>query len=421
MKIAKYISIELYVLLLFIIFDLIQFLFIINTRIFIGDFFPDFVTVSNYVIINLFLVYMLFSFLTFIFYTNFLRRVKIINKKIFYDSKTSKFVDKFYFVLLILNFLVFVLILNKKAGAEYTPHKFTFLLNMFKLDVIFSLYYFLNRSSNKLYLLNVIGTVLVMIAQGWVGILFKVFIYELFFRFRNRINIFKIIPLTILIFVAAILAYSVIYPIKNAIRYGYESIFIFDPLPLSQAAFLIFGRLSMFSNLVAIYQYSDNFVNLLNSFFPPYFEILRFFRVITPSFIAIKLFPESINYGKGYILWSFHTNFSGEGVYGFGSTLMGTLYLLFNKDILEAVLYILAIFIIIIYLKCLLDLLNNKILYFLFFLNLLHFVRESGEIWLSFSNMVVSWTLFILVIIIYKNFRSLKVYQSIVKEMNKGK
>lgn len=409
MKIPKYISIEFYVLLLYIIFDLVQFLFIINTKIFIGDFFPDYVTVSNYVVINLFIIYIFFYFFVFIFYKNFLKKIRIIKKHIIYDSETSKFVDKFYFILLILNFIIFVVILKQKAGAEYTPHSFTFLLNMLKIDVIFSLYYFLNRNSSKLYFLNILGTLLLFIAQGWSGILFKVFLYEFFLRFKNRISIFRMIPLTIIILVIAILVYSIIYPIKVSIRN--EDSIIFKPIPFYEAVFLLFGRLSMFSNVVAIYQYSDSLVNLLNTFFPPHFEILRFFRVMIPSFIALKLFPESINYGIGYILWSFHVNFSGEGIFGFGPSLMGTLYLLFNKDILEVILYILAIFCVIIYLKCILDVFNKKILYFPFLLNLLYFVRESGELWLPFSNMVVSWTLFILIVIMYKNLRYLWKYK----------
>jgi hypothetical protein len=55
MKIKKYISIEFFIVLIYIIFNFIQALILINTRTFWGDFFPLEVELSNKIIWLLFL------------------------------------------------------------------------------------------------------------------------------------------------------------------------------------------------------------------------------------------------------------------------------------------------------------------------------------------------------------------------------
>jgi hypothetical protein len=56
MKIKKYISIEFFIVLIYIIFNFIQALILINTRTFRGDFFPLEVKLSNKIIWLLFFI-----------------------------------------------------------------------------------------------------------------------------------------------------------------------------------------------------------------------------------------------------------------------------------------------------------------------------------------------------------------------------
>jgi len=396
------ISLEFYLILLFIFFSSLQLLFLIYTRCYIGDFFLDTVKVSSIEIIGLYFFYISTLIFFWIFYKKFLIKLKLRNKYIKYDCSTKKFIDKFYFGLLILNFFI-TFLFGIKANSKYTPHSLTFIINVYKIDILFSFYYFLNRSKNKLYIVNIVGTIFLELIQGWTGILFKAFIFELYFRLRGKVKIAKIISLTLLITTTSILAYSLLYPIREAIRHQNSDL---KPLSLELSATFLLGRFSMFSNFVYIYQNSEILTKISTKQLPFSFEEVRFFRIITPSFIGQYIYPEYANYGIGNILCLYRYNFYLENSCGFAPSLAGVLLILYKRNFAELIFYLVFSLFILSILAFIINLFNNRrILYFPFFFYITYFAYESGEMFVPFANMLVTLFAFLLTILIYKKIK----------------
>lgn len=180
-----------------------------------------------------------------------------------------------------------------------------------------------------------------------------------------------------------------------------------EPTTFTTAAGLLFSRLSMMGNLIAIFQYKTGILQLLNSMYPLNFEILKFIRVQFPSFIAIKLFPYNIFlYGTlGEILWLFKIGgmlTSNAQPIGVGPTLLGTSYLLLLRNPIELILFYLFTIFVVFYIKIILDTFGNKDIYFPFFLTLIYFVHEAGEIEMAFGELFFSLTSFFFIILFAK-------------------
>lgn len=404
-KIKKYVSIEFFVVFLWALADLTQALIIINTHIFSGDFFPWRVTESNAVIIFIFLSQFLLYIFVYKFYISFIKEKRLVKSSLNLNKHLYKFIDYFFLSLLMLNIIFYISGFITVAGS----HKFsslTFIIHLVSIHPIFPIYYFLNRNKNNkiIYATNIILYFLLQIAEGWSGIFFQIFLFELYFRSRQRIN-FKFLLLLPIFFAGGAFLYQFIYPMKLAIR-AHTSIFNIKPISFIVAANLLIGRLSMIGNLTAIFQYKSDILRLLNKMYPLNFEILKFIRAQIPSFIAIKLFPHNIFlYGTiGYILWLFKigcVEIQGASI-GFGPTLLGTSYLLLLRNPIELILFYLFTILIIFCIKIILDTFGNKDIYFPFFLNLIYFIHEAGEISMAFGELFFSLTSFFLIILFAK-------------------
>ncbi|MGC8734947.1 MAG: oligosaccharide repeat unit polymerase [bacterium] len=403
LKIKKQISIELYLILFFIFADFIQAIVIINSGFLIGDFFPLEVRENTEKIIFLFSLQSLLYFLTYKFYLSLIKNRKFLSFYIKIDSNLYVFIDYLIFSLLLLNILFFLFVISNKAGS-YNSSNISFILNIISIDAIFPIYYFLNRTNGNrfIYILNTLIYVILTLGKGWTGIIFMIFIFELYFRFKQKVHLKYLLAIPMLIIIGSFL-YQLIYPLKIYIRYGTE----IEPISFLESTGLLIGRLSMISNLVAIFQYKSEILSLIDSLYPINFEILKFIRVQVPSFIAKEFFPyEIFEYGTiGSILFLFKIGISYpiEGVAtGFGSPLLGTLYLLFLRNPIEALLFLLFSLFVIFCIKFLLDLFKCNHIYFPFFFNLIYFIREGGEIVLAFGKIFFSLTVFVIIIILFK-------------------
>jgi|GEM_PF-6370838 len=405
-KIKKYISIELFIVFFWALMDLIEVLVILNTHIFTGDFFPWEVTVSNTTIILLFLSQLLIYLSVYKFYILFIKEKRLIKSNLNLNIHLYKFIDYFFLLLLLLNILFFIMGASNVAGS-YKPNSISFVLHLISIDAIFPIYYFLNRNRNNkiIYITNILIYFLFQIAKGWSGIILQIFLFELYFRSRQKIS-YKFLLLLPLLFVGGIFLYQFVFPMKLAIR-AHGSILDIKPISFVTAAGLLTGRLSMMGNLIAIFQYKSDILNLLNNFYPLNFEILKFIRIQIPSFIASNLFSYNIfRYGMvGSALWLFKTGqLPMRGVIevsGDGPTLLGTSYLLFLRNPLELILFYLFTFFVIFYIKIILDTFKSKDIYFPFFISLIYFVHEAGEV-AAFGVLFSSLTTFFAVILFAK-------------------
>jgi hypothetical protein len=408
LKFRKNISIELFIIYFWILLDLVQLSFILYNHILVGDFFPWQLTVDNITIIIIFSFQCLLYFLTYKFYIFFIKQKRILKVHINFNKTLYKFIDWFFFLLLILNFIFYLQHISNPVGI-YKPNSISFIIHLIDITAIFPFYYFLNRNkgSKILYITNIIVYLIIQIAKGWSGIFLQLFLFELYFRSKGKINLlfFLILPL---FFIIGIFIYQYIYPLKLAIRsHSNISILTLEPIPFSLATILLIGRLSMIGNLITIFQYKNDILYLLNNIYPWNFEILKFIRNITPSFIASQLFPQSIFlYGTiGNVLWFLKTGNVYElntTIYGFGPTLLGSSYLLLLRNPMEFILFYLLTIFVIFYIKAILDTFNNKDVYFPFYLILIYFVHEAGETSVAFAKVWFSLTAFFIVILFAK-------------------
>lgn len=402
-KIKKYISIELFVIFFWALMDLIQVLVILNTHILLGDFFPWEVTVSNTTIIFLFLSQFLLYLFVYKFYVSFIKGKRLIKSNLNLNKHLYKFIDYFLLSLLVLNIVFFASGVISTAGT-YKPRPESFIINIVSIDAVFPIYYFLNRDKNNrtIYVVNIIVYILLCIIRGWSGIFLFIFFFELYFQSKGKISL-KFLLLLPLFLIGGIVLYQFIYPLKMAIRYNTT----LEPISFVDAASLLIGRLSMMGNLIAIFQYKSDILYLLNSMYPLNFAILKFIRIQIPSFISIHIFPYNIFlYGAlGHILWLFKIGYlpvNDTEQSSFGVPLLGTLYLLLLRNPIELILYILFTVFIVFYIKIILDIFGNKDIYFPFFLTLIYFVHESGEVQVAFGRLFFSLTSFFFVMLFAK-------------------
>lgn len=399
-------SIELFIIFFWVLMDLIQVLVILHTRILLGDFFPWEVTVSNTTIILLFLSQFLLYLFAYKFYISFIKEKRLIKSNLNLNVQLYKFIDYFFLTLLLLNIVFFISGIIHPAGT-YKPSPVSFIIHVVSIDAIFPIYYFLNRGKNNkiIYSTNILVYVLLCIAKGWSGIFLSIFLFELYFRSRKRISL-KSLLLLPLLFIGGIFLYQCIYPLKLAMR-AQTSILNTEPISFISAAGLLIGRLSQMGNLIAIFQHKLDILTLLNSMYPLNFAILKFIRIQIPSFIAIKLFPYNIFlYGTlGNILWLFKIGYlpiHDTEQCSFGVPLLGASYLLLLRNPIELILFYLFTIFVVFYIKIILDTFRNKDIYFPFFLNLIYFVHEAGEVQVAFGRLFFSLTSFFFVILFAK-------------------
>lgn len=187
-KIKKYISIELFIVFFWILMDLVQVLLILYTRIFLGDFFPWEITVSNTTIILLFLSQTLLYLFVYKLHISFIRERRLIKSNLNLNIRLYKFIDYFILALLLLNIVFYISNITHTAGV-YKHNSVSFIIHLVAIDAIFPIYYFLNRNKNNkiIYATNIIIYFLFQIAKGWSGIILEFFLFELYFRAKQKL------------------------------------------------------------------------------------------------------------------------------------------------------------------------------------------------------------------------------------------
>lgn len=212
-----------------------------------------------------------------------------------------------------------------------------------------------------------------------------------------------------------IFLYQHIFPLKKFIRttgtFNLYFLNYIQPIPFKESAFYLFSRLSCFSNIIATIQYKEEILTAINYIYSSEnFTILKILTFIRDSFgshmeSVLKLIIHSIFAYLGYSLAVFRSDYiiSEERVVSFGTPFLSVIYLLLSYNILQFILYIIFLIISVLFIKGLLDTFKDKNVYFVFFLTLMYFAHESGEISVAFFRQIIGYFIFSLILLVFKS------------------
>lgn len=173
---------------------------------------------------------------------------------------------------------------GKAEGANL--HSSSIFASLWVPDSIFGFYYFTCREEHKKFTLINAGVYLIYkVLLGWTGAILGLFLYELYFRLKDKkIDRIKILLLATFVLVVGGIAYSYISPLKYSIRYGipYSSA---NRLPVLEGITKLASRLNRLETTLFV---NDNISDIVSRYRAQGVELLEFksaFRPIIPSFI----------------------------------------------------------------------------------------------------------------------------------------
>lgn len=320
---------------------------------------------------------------------------KYLSKKTFFSrEKFTVIINRNRWNNLFLFILIVQWIFYFKTGVGKAGHsqtlKFAFIFNLFNLSIIFKFYYFICREKKIKYLLNIILFLCLEIGKGWTGIVFEVFLYELYFFIKNKkVYKFQIISFEIVFLILGGYAYKFLYPLKNYIRY--KQILYID---FNQAMIKLVERISFFSHSLVAVQNRSIIKSLYKEQKINFLQIKGFFRTFIPSFVMQNKDFRGFN---NLIMASVYPDITKTT-----SSNMGVLSLivgLYESSIFELLVYIIFLSIEILIFKVIVDFFSveNDDINILFFIFLFEIFRDG-----NLETVFYGWpTIFIFFIILF--------------------
>lgn len=283
----------------------------------------------------------------------------------------------------------FIFVLRTRIGtAESYIRVFgSQFFSVLNVNSIFYIYYILGRrKKSRIYWINIILYVAMRLFQGWTGVIFDVFLYELYFRCRNykwynqAITVkkfFYIIMINIFIIFAGGAMYSILQPLKYTIRYGEK----YNSIGISEGIERLVSRFSVLQSSVYALIYRNDILSLYNSQ-GRFTECFSFIRPLLPTFImSNKNFYSLGNSIAAGISGIYNINISDS---------VGIIYfadLLFESNYIMGIIWLCVYILIFIFIRKVIKLIeiqNNEfdIFYYLF----IYACITSGNIETSFSQ-----------------------------------
>jgi hypothetical protein len=305
-----------------------------------------------------------------------------------------KYFDLFVFLYLILNIYVSY---KYNFGRIIVGKNDSFILstffNIWNIDIIFYIYYISYQKNKYFKVLNVILFSLLKLYRASIGFVWILFLMSLMKYYKKRIDIRKIFLFYSAILLGAYM-YKLLYQLRTFIRFSSKI-----EIEYIDALGNLVSRISPINNLYNIFELGNNLINNVNFLTRNYSEILGFFRRIVPSNFMNKDF---------YVInqvFMFTKNNTTSISGSFDTTLAGKLYLLFNKNFFELIIYIFFIIIVLFILSYFLKKLGgNSLNIYLFTILLSLFSSGSIEVSISLALFVtVSLFITIKIILLLKN------------------
>lgn len=246
--------------------------------------------------VDLALVLALNSITFYISYIFFIKTKNLrfsLGKKLKTEINSHK-VHMFFMMIVIVRIIFTIFTGNSVVNRTETSTPFDFIVNAVKVDSFFPIYYVVCRdTSKKSYWINIILYIFWQIICGWSGVILTVAFLEVYFRTRhgnggdiiNKIAKYKY-ALLIIFFTVGSYMYSILFSIKNSIRYQYSA----SKLSWLEGMEQLLMRISNYSTSVVGIQNHKSIALLYRSQGINNIELKSIFRTILPGFVMDKKF-----------------------------------------------------------------------------------------------------------------------------------
>ncbi|RFU93817.1 hypothetical protein DYP60_12945 [Sphaerochaeta halotolerans] len=314
----------------------------------------------------LIVVILLMTILGYYIINNLYKKSNKIRSKFSIRFSTNK-LHSFYFMMLLLSLYLFF---DASIGSAVNAgeSKLSFLVGIFSVRALFPIYYVVERKKDWRFVVNVLFYCTLRLLQGWTGFLLDIAIMEVLIRLKDtkltnsKIIVSVIAPIALLF--SAGLAYSVLYPIKNYIRFDQSSIRF---LPFLDGLSAIINRVSFFSQSIASIQTASITKAIYAAQSIILGEIKSIFRPLVPSFLMDKsMYSLSLCIKQSFVNYAVSGTSLNVGILSYAHNLA-------NADFLSFLFWIiLTIFLVRIFLVIFASIYcngNNHVLYYLLLLN----------------------------------------------------
>lgn len=360
------------IILFFIIVHSITAYYLLTDHVYIGEAY----SVGRVSVDGLVIVLMLLSLVIgyIIIYRKYVKSDKYLLRRKYVVEINAKRLDWFYTIDLAFNlFLFFRYGVGSAVGAGTS--NLTFLTSIFSARTLFPFYYVIRREKKLHYIFNILLYASLRLLQGWSSFLLTIAIIEVYFFFKGKgitgITTKKIILSLITpigLVVGAGWFYSLIYPLKNYIRFDQV---VFQPLSLKDGITAVIDRLSFFSQAIASIQTAGLTKTIYLNDSVTLGEIKGMLRPIVPGALMDKSFstlPLCIK--QSFVSYRASGTSLNVGIYSY-------LYNLAYSDLLSFLVFIIIIALLIYIFKRIIFAIqiegqHNRIIYFLFMINILH-------------------------------------------------
>lgn len=252
---------------------------------------------TTHIEVVLLLIYSIIGFISAYLFYVLTRNMKIYSAITPWRVNTLRLVNVFFCILVVQ--LVFLVVtgvgrVGSQATSPYSP-----VFALLNIDSLFGIFYFLSKKSikvNKFYFWLVVITYLIFkLLQGWSGVILLISFFELFFYFTGRsirpwprVIIIVLIPLCLILSGAKV--YQYVFPYKFEIRgMGIFKVNYFESVDN------LTNRLTFFPIAVGAYERKDEIERLALQEDTIFREIKGFFRPFAPRFLMTHKEFRSIN------------------------------------------------------------------------------------------------------------------------------
>lgn len=312
---------------------------------------------------------------------HFYNRTK--DKKTKYKIRCNvKRLDKLYFIFLIISWVLFV---TAGVGSVVGGGKssLSFIGAILNVRTLFPFYYILARRKGLFYPLNILLFCGLRLSQGWTVFL-GLMLMEVLIRFQNfrfnRIRIGYAIIIPFVIIYGGGLVYSLIYPIKQYIRFKQIT---FETLTIEEGVNKLLDRITFFSQSLASIQTVDLTARVYQTYSHTFGEVKAIFRPLIPGFMMDKDFASlSLCIKQSFVDYEAEGTSLNVGIFSYGYNLM-------KSDFLSFIIWIILMVILFKIFSLIIRSLDSKhkhVLYFILVLN----VYNLGSIETIYSYMYLT-------------------------------
>ncbi len=212
------------------------------------------------------------------------RRNTYKKRTVFFHVNYKRF--NWFITVFLIVMIIYALLTGDRKAASQNVNSSSIFASLFPVDGIFLYYFCICRKKYKTEVrFNSALLIIYKMILGFVGDIWIIFIFELYFMFGSqKVKLYKLIPILVAAFVLGGALYSVLSPLKFAIRYG-NSFKMSDRLGLYEGIKSLCERFSHMSTTLYSIKNFDSIAysyNVQNIFL---MEFKSFFRPLIPSFI----------------------------------------------------------------------------------------------------------------------------------------